>query len=131
MKKIMTLLSMIALAFVGTMMIGCSNKEYDIEKPEQPVESENVITLTTTISLPNADADTDTDETKALGIDYVNKNLSKTFAEGERMAVLYRSQSGLTRDISDPLTANDITNGGKTAKFTFQVYYPVKTDDVN
>ncbi len=128
MKKMMTLLSMIALAFVGTMMIGCSNKEFDIEQPERPVESENVITLTTTISLP--DAETDTDETKALDIDYVNKNLSKTFAVGEQMAVLYRSQSGLTRDISDPLTAEDITNGGKTAKFTFQIYYPVKTEDV-
>lgn len=129
MKKIMTLLSMIALAFAGTMMIGCSNKEYDIEKPEQPVESENVITLTTTISLP--DADTDTDETKALDIDYGNKILSKTFAVGEKMAVFYKMQgAGLTRDISDPLKIEDITNGGKTAKFTFQVYSPVKTEDV-
>lgn len=128
MKKMMKLLSMIALAIVGTTMIGCSNKEYDIEKPEQPVESENVITLTTTISFP--DADTDTDETKALGIDYLNKKLSKTFAVGEKMAVLYTSQSGLTRDISDPLKAEDITNGGKTAKFTFQFYYPVKTEDL-
>lgn len=127
MKKMTTLLSMIALAFVGTMIIGCSNKEYDIEQPEQseqPVDAENVITLTTTISLPDTD-------TKALDIDYGNKILSKTFAVGEKMAVLYKMQgAGLTRDISDPLTAEDITNGGKTAKFTFQVYYPVKTEDV-
>ena len=124
MKKMMTLLSMIALAFVGTMMIGCSNKEYDIEQPEQPVGSRNAITLTTTISLPDTD-------TKALDIDYGNKILSKTFAVGERMAVLYRSQAGgITTDESDPLTAEDITNGGKTAKFTFQVYEPVKTEDV-
>ena len=129
MKKIMTLLSMIALAFVGTMMIGCSNKEYDIEQPEQPVESENVITLTTTISFP--DADTDTDVTKALDIDYGNKILSKTFKVGERMAVLYRSQAGgITTNESNPLTAEDITNGGKTAKFTIKVYTPVTTEDL-
>ena len=88
MKKMMTLLSMIALAIVGTTMIGCSNKEYDIEQPERPVGSGNAITLTTTISLP--DAETDTDETKALNIDYENKILSKTFAVGEKMAVLYK-----------------------------------------
>ena len=128
MKKMMTFLSMIALAFVGTMMIGCSDKEYDIEKPEQPVESENVITLTTTISFP--DADTDTDETKALNIDYGNKKLSKTFAIGEKMCLIYGLGDGLTTDESDPLTAEDITNGGKTAKFTFQVYDPKKTVDV-
>ncbi len=128
MKKIMTFLSMIALAFVGTMMIGCSNKEYDIEKPEQPVESENVITLTTTISFP--DADTDTDETKALDVDYGNKIFSKTFAIGEKMCLIYGWGDGLTTDESDPLTAEDITNGGKTAKFTFQVYSPKKTVDV-
>ncbi len=129
MKKMMTLLSMIALAIVGTTMIGCSNKEYDIEKPEQPVGSRNAITLTTTISLP--DAETDTDETKALDIDYGNKKLSKTFAEDERMAVLYRSQAGgITRSISDTLRTEDITNGGKTATFTITVYDPVKTEDL-
>lgn len=127
----MTFLSMIALAIVGTTMIGCSNKEYDIEKPERPVGSGNAITLTTTISLP--DADTDTDETKALNIDYGDKKLSKTFAVGERMAVLYRSPAGgggITRDISAQLKAEDITNGGKTAKFTITVYTPVKTEDL-
>ena len=127
MKKMMTLLSMIALAFVGTMMIGCSNKEYDLEQPEQseqPVGSENVITLTTTINLPDTD-------TKGLDIDYVNKNLSKTFAVGERMAVLYKSQAGgITTNTSSELKAEDITNGGKTAKFTITVYSPVKTEDV-
>ena len=129
MKKIMTLLSMIALAIVGTTMIGCSNKEYDIEKPEQSVESENVITLTTTISFP--DAETDTDETKALDIDYGNKNLSKTFKVGEKMAVLYKSQAGgITSNTSAQLKAEDITNGGKTAKFTITVYSPVKTENL-
>ena len=129
MKKMMTFLSMIALAFVGTMMIGCSNKEYDIEQPEQPVESENVITLTTTISFP--DADTDTDETKALDIDYGKKILSKTFKVGEKMAVLYRSQAGgITTEGSAALKAEDITNGGKTATFTIKVYDPDKKEDL-
>lgn len=128
MKKIKTFLSMIALAFVGTTIIGCSNNEYDIERPERPMDSENVITLTTTISLP--DAETDTGETKALDIDYGDKKLSKTFTVDETMAVIYKGSSGLTKDISDPLKAEDITNGGKTATFTFQVYYPVTTEDV-
>lgn len=125
----MILLSIFALAIVGTTMIGCSNNEYDIEQPERPMDSENVITLTTTISLP--DAETDTGETKALNIDYGDKILSKTFAVGEKMAVIYKMQSGgLTKDNSNPLTAEDITNGGKTAKFTITVYSPVKTEDV-
>ena len=128
MKKIMTLLSMIALAIVGITMIGCSNKEYDIEQPEQPVESENVITLTTTISFP--DAETDTDETKALGIDYVNKKLSKTFAVGEQVALIYRTPNETSDKVIYTLTEGDITNGGKTASLTFTVSEPVYTENL-
>ena len=117
MKKIMTLLSVIALAFVGIMMIGCSNKEFDIEKTEQPVESENVITLTTTISFPDAD-------TKALDIDYGNNKLSKTFKVGEQVALIYKKTSGTTGKAICTLTEGDITNGGKTAALTFSVSTP-------
>ena len=121
MKKMMTLLSVIALAFVGTMMIGCSNKEYDIEQPEQseqPVGSENVITLTTTINLPDTD-------TKGLDIDYGNKNLSKTFKVGEQVALIYKKTSGtgIGKAICT-LTEGDITNGGKKAALTFSVSNP-------
>ena len=122
MKKMMTLLSMIALAFVGTMMIGCSNKEYDIEKPERPVGSRNAITLTTTISLP--DAETDTDETKALDIDYGNKILSKTFKVGEQVALIYRTPNETSDKVIYTLTEGDITNGRKTATLTFTVSNP-------
>lgn len=128
MKKMMTLLSMIALAFVGTMMIGCSNKEYDIEQPEQPVGSRNAITLTTTISLP--DAETDTDETKALGIDYVNKKLSKTFKVGEQVALIYKKTNVTSDKVIYTLTEGDITNGGKTAALTFTVSDPDYTKNV-
>ena len=111
MKKMMTLLSMIALAFVGTMIIGCSNKEYDIEQPEQPeqpVGSRNAITLTTTISLPDTD-------TKALDIDYGNKILSKTFAVGEQVALIYRTPNETSDKVIYTLTEGDITiiTGGK------------------
>lgn len=123
MKKIMTFLSMIALAIVGTMMIGCSNKEYDIEKPERPVESENVITLTTTINLPDTD-------TKALDIDYVNKNLSKTFKVGEQVALIYRTPNETSDKVIYTLTEGDITNGGKTATLTFTVSEPVYTENL-
>ena len=117
MKKMMTLLSMIALAFVGTMIIGCSNKEYDIEQPEQPVDAENVITLTTTISLPDTD-------TKALDIDYGNKILSKTFAVGEQVALIYKKTNVTSDKVIYTLTEGDITNGGKTATLTFTVSNP-------
>ena len=128
MKKIMTLLSMIALAFVGTMMNGCSNKEYDIEKPEQPVGSRNAITLTTTISLP--DPETDTDETKALDIDYGKKILSKTFKVGEQVALIYRTPNETSDKVIYTLTEGDITNGGKTATLTFTVSEPVYTENL-
>ena len=117
MKKMMTLLSMIALAFVGTMIIGCSNKEYDIEQPEQPVDAENVITLTTTINLPDTD-------TKALDIDYGNKILSKTFAVGEKVALIYKKTNVTSDKVIYTLTEGDITNGGKTATLTFTVSNP-------
>lgn len=120
MKKIMTLLSVIALAFVGTMMNGCSNKEYDIKKPEQPeqpVGSPNVITLTTTINLPDTD-------TKALDIDYGNKKLSKTFAVGEQVALIYKKTNVTSDKVIYTLTEGDITNGGKTATLTFTVSNP-------
>lgn len=126
MKKMMTLLSVIALAFVGTMMIGCSNKEFDIEQPgqpEQPVGSENVITLTTTINLPDTD-------TKGLDIDYVNKKLSKTFKVGEQVALIYKKTNGTSDKIIYTLTEGDITNGGKTATLTFTVSDPVYTENV-
>lgn len=129
MKKMMTLLSMIALAIVGTMIIGCSNKEYDIakpeqpEKPEQPVDAENVITLTTTISLPDTD-------TKALDIDYGNKILSKTFAVGEQVALIYRTPNETSDKVIYTLTEGDITNGGKTATLTFTVSEPVYTENL-
>ncbi len=120
MKKMMTLLSMIALAIVGTTMIGCSNKEYDIEQPEQPeqpVDAENVITLTTTINLPDTD-------TKALDIDYGNKILSKTFAVGEKVALIYKKTNVTSDKVIYTLTEGDITNGGKTATLTFTVSNP-------
>lgn len=123
MKKMMTLLSMIALAFVGTMIIGCSNKEYDIEQPEQPVGSRNAITLTTTISLPDTD-------TKALDIDYGNKILSKTFAVGEKVALIYRTPEETSDKVIYTLTEGDITNGGKTATLTFTVSEPVYTENL-
>ena len=128
MKKIMTLLSVIALVIVGTTMIGCSNKEYDIEQPEQPVESENVITLTTTISFP--DAETDTDETKALNIDYGTQKLSKTFAAGEQVALIYRTPNETSDKVIYTLTEGDITNGGKTATLTFSVSEPVYSENL-
>lgn len=117
MKKMMTLLSMIALAIVGTTMIGCSNKEYDIAKPEQPVDAENVITLTTTISLPDTD-------TKGLDIDYGNKKLSKTFKVGEQVALIYKKTNVTSDKVIYTLTEGDITNGGKTATLTFTVSEP-------
>ena len=129
MKRTMRFLSMIALALVGTMMIGCSDKDKDIE---QPVDAENVITLTTTISFPDTDSITDTTKVvaRALGIDYENKKLSKTFAVGEQVALIYKKTNDTSDKVIYTLTEGDISNGGKTASLTFTVSDPDYTKNV-
>lgn len=109
-------LSMAALALVGAMMTGCSNDD-DILQPENKT---NVVTLTTTVSLDGGAT------TRALTAGGV-----KTFAAGETMAIYYwKKNSDHVKAVSAPLTAGDITNGGKSATFTFTLDNPYKEQSV-
>ena len=116
MKTMKNFLSMAALALMGAMMTGCSNDD-NFDNPQQPETKNNVVTLTTTVSLDGGDA------TRALSNTGV-----KTFAVGETMAIYYWKDKGTVHEkaVSAPLTAGDITNGGKSATFTFTLDNPYK-----
>ena len=111
-------LSMAALALVGAMMTGCSNDD----NYQQPENKNNVVTLTTTVSLDGGAT------TRALTAGGV-----KTFAVGETMAIYYWKNKGNdhVKAVSAPLTAGDITNGGKSATFTFTLDNPYKDQRVS
>ena len=115
MKKTMKYFSMAALAFVGAMITSCSNSSDFEETPAQPqpASGDNVVTLTTTVSMAGG-------ETRALTSDGV-----KTFAEGERMAVVYENTSGsMVRAVSEALTPSDIGVLSKAATFTVTLTNP-------
>ena len=122
MKTMKYFLSMAALALVGAMTVSCSSDDNIIEQPQQPETKNNVVTLTTTVSLDGGDA------TRALSSTGV-----KTFAAGETMAIYYWKNKGNDHEkaVSAPLTAGDITNGGKSATFTFTLDNPYKDMSVS
>lgn len=114
MKKI-THIGMAALVAMGMLGTSCNKAESpEIETPE--TQKENIVTLTTTVGFA-------ADGTKALAADG-----KKTFAEGETMAIYYWKNKGNdhVKAVSAPLTPGDITNGGKSATFTFTLDNPYK-----
>ena len=123
MKKTMKkLLSMVALALVGAMTVSCSSDDNIIDQAQQPETKNNVVTLTTTVSLDGGAT------TRALSSTGV-----KTFAVGETMAIYYWKNKGNdhVKAVSAPLTEGDITNGGKSATFTFTLDNPYKDMSVS
>ena len=122
MKTMKYFLSMAALALVGAMTVSCSSDDNIIEQPQQPETKNNVVTLTTTVSLDGGAT------TRALSSTGV-----KTFAAGETMAIYYWKNKGNdhVKAVSAPLTAGDITNGGKSATFTFTLDNPYKDMSVS
>lgn len=117
MKKTMRFLSLAALALVGAIMTGCSNKDDVTVEPEN---KSNVVTLTTTVGIGGGA------ETRALAADG-----TKTFAVGETMAVIYKKTSGETvKAVSAALVAGNITGEGKSATFTFTLEDPDKGKSV-
>ena len=106
---------MAALVAMGMLGTSCNKAESpEIEAPE--TQKENIVTLTTTVGFA-------ADDTKALTSTGV-----KTFAVGETMAIYYWKNKGNDHEkaVSAPLTAGDITNGGKSATFTFTLDNPYK-----
>ena len=122
MKTMKKLFSMAALALVGATFTGCSSSDDNIiDQPQQPETKNNVVTLTTTVGF-----DETAGTTRALSSTGV-----KTFAAGETMALVYKNTSGSTvKVVSTALTDPDITSGGKSATFTFELTDPDKTKDV-
>lgn len=119
MKKTMNYLSMAALALVGAVMTGCSSED-NIASNQQPAKQDNIVTVTTTIGLGGDNA-----TTRALAIDYTNKKAVKTFAENDKVALIYYNKSDeKVKAVSNALTASDITNDGKSANFTFTLTNP-------
>ena len=115
-------LSMAALALVGAMTVSCSSDDNIIEQPQQPeVIKNNVVTLTTTVGFDDAAG-----TTRALSSTGV-----KTFAAGETMALVYKNTGGSTvKVVSAALTDGNITDGGKSATFTFELTDPDKDQEV-
>ena len=56
-----------------------------------------------------------------MDIDYVNKTVVKTFAEGETIAVIYKSGESTLKAVSSPLPAGDY---GKSATFEVSLTSP-------
>lgn len=114
MKKIIRFFSIAALALVGAVMTGCSNDDDSIiDQPQQPETKNNVVTLTTTVSLDGGAT------TRAL-----TSTGEKTFAAGEKMAVIYHNGTSLVKAESNALTDGNITDAGKKATFTFDLVNP-------
>ncbi len=122
MKTMKYFLSMAALALVGAMTVSCSSDDNIIDQAQQPETKNNVVTLTTTVSLDGGAT------TRALSSTGV-----KTFAAGETMAIYYWKNKGNdhVKAVSAPLTEGDITNGGKSATFTFTLDNPYKDMSVS
>ena len=113
MQKISKYMMMAALALVGTMTTGCSNEDLAKEAPQPKIDN-NTVTLTTTISLDGSAS------TRAL-----DAQGKKTFAAGDQVAIYYQNTSDVAKmAVTTALQASDITNNGKTAKFTVTLKSP-------
>ncbi len=113
MKTMKNFLSMAALALMGAMMTGCSSDD-NFDNPQQPENKSNVVTLTTTVGF---DASAGTRALTNTGV--------KTFAVGDKIAVVYQNTSGtMVKAETAALTAADITSGGKSAKITVTMTDP-------
>lgn len=117
----MKFLSIATLALVVAMMTGCSGDDDSIGgNTQQPEEQGNIVTLTTTVSMAGGDA------TRALSPDG-----KKTFAVGDKIAVIYRNTNGETKKAeSEALTVDNITDEGKSASFTVTLESPNKSRNV-
>lgn len=124
MSKIMKYMSIAALALTGALMSSCATDNDITESApqtaaEQTAKEDNIVVLTTTVNRGAL--------TKALTPEGV-----KTFAVGDQVALQYDESTlgASVKSVSNPLTEDDITNDGKTAKLTFSLLNPQTDCDV-
>jgi len=101
MKKSMRIFSIAAFLLAGVFALGCDNIS---EEEILPQQNEKFVTLTTNVSIDNV-------ATKA-----VSENGVKTFEVDDQMAVFINN----VKYVSEALKEADITNSGKSAKFTIK-----------
>lgn len=122
MKAMKYLSTAALLAIVGAAITSCSNDNDLVAGARQSETNTNTVVQTTTVSFADDGA-----STRALTADG-----RKTFAVGDQIAVVYWNTSDkLVKATSNPLTASDINNGGKTAKFTVPLTNPKPSTDVS
>lgn len=117
MKTMKKFLSMAALAMVGAMTVGCTSEDNVIDQAQTATKN-NVVTQTVTVGFDEQAA------TRALAIDYTNKTLTKTFAEGDQIAVIYQNTSNELVKATVTIAAGDISTDSKSAKFTVTMTNP-------
>jgi len=99
----------IALVLLGALSLGCVKEEMAGQAGH-----DGPVTLTTTVSLGEASG------TKALTTEGI-----KTFAVGDQVAIVYTNTADATvKAVSEPLTADSILDGGKTAVLTVTLTDP-------
>lgn len=103
-------IGILALVVFGILATGCS----DLRKEKNP---DGTVTLTTTVTID--------DGTKALAADG-----KKTFATGDKIAVIYKKSGSTVKAESEALAAEKIKRDGKYAEFTVTLENPDKTQDV-
>lgn len=124
-KTIKHFLSIAALALVGAVMTGCSSDDDILDNPQQPVNSNNIVTVKTNISLDSSDDSDDNPQTRALSYNMAGTKLVKFFKEGDQIAVIYKNTNDQTvKATSVELKKEDITNDDKTANFTVTLENP-------
>jgi len=102
----MRYLSIASLVWAGAMILGCTREQ----QPEDP--SGNVLIRTVTISLDGSEP------TRAL-----TEGGVKTLAADEQIAVVYETIAGYSK-VDITLAAEDIADGGKSAKITVPLTDP-------
>ena len=108
MKRICRMLSIAALAVVGTLACTELNKI-----PGQAGNGAGAVTLTTSVSLD------ETPGTRAL-----DATGRKTFAENDKIAIIYKDTDNKTIKVVNTIQAADISSGGKRARFTVTLTKP-------
>ncbi len=116
MNKTMKYLSIASIVLAGAMILGCSQEDLPNLQPETP--SGNIVIRTATISMEGEEP------TRAL-----TEHGVKTFKAGDKIAVVYEKTNEVFAKAVATLTAEDITDEGKSATITVTLTNP-KTDGI-